>query len=220
MAKPKKDTEGSPRAAKASKAAKANLPAPERAETIRAFAALDLDPTGLRRVVRLSDRLRMSSGAPSAAWVPANKMHVTLAFAAELPVSAIDPLGHALAQLAEGKPAPPPCALRLDAFPSPAKASVVVAALIDPKGHLGKLAAKVEKLFAKYGVPPQEREYRPHVTLARVKMEYDARRWMRPEYAEVAGEVRAGALLLVKSILGPEGATYEILGRFAFESPV
>src|ERR1700677_4626467 len=110
-----------------------------KAGAIRAFVALDLDPTGLRRVVRLSDRLRMSSGAPSAAWVPANKMHVTLKFAAELPESALEPLGKALAPLAEGKAAPPPCGLRLDAFPSAAKASIVVAELVDAKGALAKL---------------------------------------------------------------------------------
>jgi len=184
--------------------------------TIRAFAALDLDGTGQRRMVRLSDRLRMSSGAPSANWVPAGKLHVTLKFAAELPASVVAALSKSLAPLAEGKPAPPACALRLDAFPSLAKASVVVATLLDEKGGLAKLAGKVDKLFAKYGVAPDTREYKPHVTLARVKLEYDARRWMRPEYAEVAGDVRAGALTLYQSTLGPEGSTYEVLARVAF----
>lgn len=186
--------------------------------SIRAFVALDLDPQGLRRMVRLSDRLRMSSGAPSAAWVPASKMHVTLKFAAELPESAVEPLGKAIAALAEGKPAPPACALKLDAFPSTAKASVVVAELVDAKGALAKLAAKVDKLFAKYGVPTETRDYRPHVTLARVKLEYDARRWLRPELTEVAGECRAGAITLYRSVLGAEGASYEVLARAAFEA--
>jgi 2'-5' RNA ligase len=187
--------------------------------TLRAFVALDLDPTGLRRVVRLSDRLRMSSGAPSAAWVPGNKMHVTLKFVAALPVEAVEPLGKALAALAEGKAAPPPCGLRLDAFPSAARASVVVAELVDDKKALAKLAAKVDKLVAKYGVAAETRDFRPHVTLARVKLEYDARRWMRPELTEVAGECRMAALTLYKSILKEEGASYEVLGRWAFDAP-
>lgn len=187
--------------------------------SVRAFAALDLDATGLRRVMRLSDRLRMSSGAPSAAWVLAPKMHVTLKFAAELPEAAVEPLGRSLAALAEGKPAPTPSALRLEAFPSPSKASVVVVELLDPKGSVGKLAAKVDKLFARHGIAVETRPYRPHVTLARVKMEYDARRWMRPEYAEVAGEIRAAALTLYRSTLGLEGASYEVLARFPFAAP-
>jgi 2'-5' RNA ligase len=191
--------------------------AKEKTVTLRAFVALDLDPQGLRRMVRLSDRLRMSSGAPSATWVPAAKMHVTLKFAAELPQSAVAPLAKALAALAEGKAAPPACALKLAAFPSAAKASVVVAELVDGKGALAKLAAKVDKLFVKYGVPPETRDYRPHVTLARVKLEYDARRWLRPELAEVSGECRAGAITLYRSVLGAEGASYEVLARAGFE---
>jgi 2'-5' RNA ligase len=143
-------------------------------------------------------------------------MHVTLKFAGELPESAVEPLSKALASLAEGKPGPPPCGLRLDAFPSAAKASVVVAELVDAKGALAKLAAKVDKLVARHGVPLETRAFRPHVTLARVKMEYDARRWMRPELTEVAGECRMGGMTLYRSVLKEEGASYEVLGRWGF----
>jgi len=192
--------------------------AKDKPAAIRAFVALDLDATGLRRMVRLSDRLRMSSGAPSATWVPAGKMHVTLKFAAELPESAIPALSKGLATLAEGKSAPAPCAVRLEAFPSAVKASIVVAELVDPKGALAKLAAKVDKLTSKHGVPLETRAYRPHVTLARVKLEYDARRWLRPELAEVTGECGMGAMTLYRSVLGDEGATYQVLGRWAYST--
>ncbi|HEY8086922.1 MAG TPA: 2'-5' RNA ligase family protein, partial [Polyangiaceae bacterium] len=86
-------------------------------ETIRAFVALDLDSMSLRRVVRVSDRLRMSSGAPSATWVPAGNLHVTLKFMGALAVDAVPSLGKAVAALVEGKPAPPPSVMRLAAFP-------------------------------------------------------------------------------------------------------
>ena len=43
--------------------------AAKKTATIRAFVALDLDPMSLRRVVRVADRLRMGSGAPSATVV-------------------------------------------------------------------------------------------------------------------------------------------------------
>ena len=57
------------------------------------------------------------------------------------------------------------------------------------------------------------------ILLARVKLEYDARRWMRPELTEVAGECRMGALTLYRSILKEEGASYEVLGRWTFDVP-
>jgi RNA 2',3'-cyclic 3'-phosphodiesterase len=190
--------------------------AAKKKEAIRAFAALDLDTTSLRRVVRLSDRLRMGSGAPSASWTPAAKMHVTLKFMGDLPLDAVVPLGQAIRALAEGLPAPAPCALRLAAFPSTEDARIVVAELEDPGGAMGKLAAKIEKLASKHGVPKDDRAFRPHVTLARLKLAYDARRWLHPGLADGAGACRAQALTLYRSDAGPEGSVYVPLARWEF----
>src|SRR5579859_35836 len=120
-------------------------------EALRAFVALDLDTISLRRVVRVAERLRIASGAPSASWTPPEMMHVTLQFVASLPVAAVDPVGRALAPLAEGTPAPPPSALRLDAFPSVADATVIVVELEDPAGAIAALAKEVEAILAAHG---------------------------------------------------------------------
>jgi len=177
-------------------------------ETIRAFVALDLDAMSVRRVARISDRLRMASGAPSATWTPSAKMHITLKFMAELPADAVAPFGKALGALVEGKKAPRVAVLRLEAFPSVEEASVVVLELKDPDRSLGKLAERVEKLANKHGVAREERPFRPHVTLARLKMQYDARRWLRTEIAEGAGECRAARLTLYRSAQDKDAWTY------------
>ncbi|HEY8088748.1 MAG TPA: 2'-5' RNA ligase family protein, partial [Polyangiaceae bacterium] len=83
-------------------------------------------------------------------------------------------------------------------------------------GAIAALAGKVEKLALKRGVEKEERPYRPHVTLARLKLGYDARRWLRPELAEGAGAIRASGLTLYRSELGGEVAKYIPLARFAF----
>jgi len=184
--------------------------------TLRAFVALDLDATSVRRVARVSDRMRMASGAPSASWTPATKFHVTLKFMGELPEDAVAPLAKALAPLVEGKPAPPPSTFALEAFPRAAGARILVAELADPGGAMAKLAERIDKLASKHGVPKEDRRFRPHVTLARLKLVYDARRWIRPELAEVAGEVRATHLTLYSSTAGAEGSVYAPLARFAF----
>src|SRR5580658_7649929 len=108
-------------------------------ETLRAFVALDLDAPSSRRIGRVSDRLRMGSGAPSATWTPAPKMHVTLKFLGDLAVEDVAPLEQALRPIAEGKPAPAPCSFRLDAFPSVQDARVIVAELLDEAEELVKL---------------------------------------------------------------------------------
>jgi 2'-5' RNA ligase len=183
---------------------------------IRAFVALDLDPTSRRRVARVADRLRMGSGAPSAMWALPAAMHVTLKFMGELAIDAVAPLGAALRFLVEGQAAPRAGALRLEAFPSLEEANVVVVELEDPSRALAKLAGRVDKLAQKHGVQPEQRSFRPHVTLARLKRPYDARRWLRPELADGAGECRAAGLTLFRSDLGAGKPTHVPLARFVF----
>jgi 2'-5' RNA ligase len=190
--------------------------AAKKTATIRAFVALDLDPMSLRRVVRVADRLRMSSGAPSATWVPGPKMHVTLRFMAALPEGSVAALAKALGTLTAGKKAPKPCALRLAAFPTIEDAEIVVVELDDVSHGVTKLAEKVDKLATKLGIAGDARPFRPHVTLARLKRAYDSRRWLRQELVQGAGECRAQSVTLYRSDLAEEGATYVPLARFEF----
>jgi 2'-5' RNA ligase len=177
-------------------------------ERIRAFVALDLDSTSVRRVVRVADRLRMESGAPSASWTPAARLHVTLKFMGALPVDAVVPIGQALVALAATTAPPSAGAARLEAFPSPEHASVVVLELEDPGGGIAQLAARFEALAREHGVERETRAFRPHVTLARLKRPYDARRWLRAALVEAAGECRAARLTLYRSETRPDGALY------------
>jgi 2'-5' RNA ligase len=190
--------------------------AAKKTATLRAFVALDLDPMSLRRVVRVADRLRMGSGAPSATWVPGPKMHVTLRFMAALPEAAVAGLAKSLGALCEGKPAPKPCALRLAAFPTIEDAEIVVVELDDVSGGVIKLAEKVDRLATKLAGAGDSRPFRPHVTLARLKRAYDSRRWLRAELVDGAGECRAQRVTLYRSDLAEEGATYTPLARFEF----
>jgi|HubBroStandDraft_6_1064221.scaffolds.fasta_scaffold632931_2 2'-5' RNA ligase len=189
------------------------------AETIRAFVALDLDVKSVRRVVRVADRLRMASGAPSATWTPQGNVHLTLKFMADLPAVAVAPFAKALALLVDAKKAPEPGTCRLQAFPSVEQANVIVIELADPRGDLSKLATKIDKLGSRHGVARESRAFVPHVTLARLKRPYDTTRWLKPELAEAAGEFTASHLTLYRSELGgdKEGrAVYVPLARFAY----
>jgi 2'-5' RNA ligase len=189
---------------------------PKEKTTIRAFVALDLDTMSVRRVARVADRLRMGSGAPSATWTPAAKMHVTLRFMGHLPIDAVAPLGQAVAALVAGKKAPVTGNFHVDAFPSVEDARIVVALLEDPRGDLAKLAGRVDKLATKHAGPAEERAFRPHVTLARLKRPYDARKWVRHDLAG-ADPCRVAGMTLYRSELGPNGSTYVPLARLTFE---
>jgi 2'-5' RNA ligase len=185
--------------------------------TVRAFVALDLDATSLRRVARVADRLRMGSGAPSATWTPPAQMHVTLKFMAELPVDMIDPFGQSLRRMLEHAAAPAACPFKLDSFPAAERARVIIAELLDRSGALAAFADRIDAIAQSHGIAREERPYRPHVTLATLKRPYDTRRWLRPELADGVDDCRAAGVTLFRSDLDPAGATYVPLARFTFE---
>ena len=187
----------------------------DQGETIRAFVALDLDAASVRRIGRLSDRLRMGSGAPSASWTPVANFHVTLKFLGDVHTDAAVSLGTVLAPLAAATRAPAPSAVRLDAFPSAQEARVVVVELLDETKDVANLAAKVEELASKLDVPKEDRPYRPHVTLAHTKRPYDARRWLRPELAEGTEACQTTHLTLYRSRSQAGGTVYVPIARFA-----
>ena len=189
-------------------------------ETIRAFLALELDSASLRRVARVADRLRMASGAPSATWVPPARMHITLKFMEALPTAIVEPLSDAIRLLMEGRSAPEAIAFRLDAFPKIEQAHVIVLELLDASGKLSDLAQQVDRAAQDYGLVHEQRAFRPHVTVARLKRRYDARRWLRSELAEMAGECSVIALTLFQSKLDQSGPTHTPLARFAFANIV
>ena len=190
-----------------------------KADSLRAFVALDLDAVSVRRVARVADRLRMGSGAPSASWTPAAKIHVTVKFLGDVARGAVDPLSVAIGRLATDKKAPRPGTFHLDAFPSVDAARIVVALLEDPHGDLAKLAGRLDKLAVKFGVAPEKKDFRPHVTLARLKMPFDVRRWLRPELAPGTDACAAARLTLFESRLDDQGSTYTALATFAYAPP-
>jgi 2'-5' RNA ligase len=141
-------------------------------------------------------------------------MHVTLKFVGDLAVDVVAALGEELASLAARQRGPQACPLRLDAFPAIENARIVILELEDSRGELGRLAAGVDELFSSHGIPREGRPFRPHVTLARLKRPFDARRWIRPDLAASAGDCVVAGLALFRSDLAPQGSVYTPLARF------
>jgi 2'-5' RNA ligase len=157
----------------------------------------------------------MGSGAPSASWTPPAKMHLTLKFLGDISRQTVAPLARALEDLTKGK-APGPAPFRLGALPSVEEARVVVAVLDDREGVIGSLAAGVEQACTKFGVAPSERDFLPHVTIARLKVSYDVRRWLRPDLAPGTDACSFVSLTLFESKLSDAGPTYLPLARFEY----
>jgi 2'-5' RNA ligase len=135
---------------------------------IRAFFAIEIGPDARRVAAAVAQRLRGDPGGEDVRWVRPEALHVTLCFLGEIDPAAAAPLARRASQelAALG-----PFALRLgraELFPSPRRPRVVALGL-EPAAPLQELAAAVERSCAAEGFTAEERPFRAHLTLGRIK---------------------------------------------------
>jgi 2'-5' RNA ligase len=174
--------------------------------TLRLFVALELPGPALDALMRFRD-----VAADPAVWrpVPAESLHLTLAFLGRRPATDV-PAVETVLRAAAG-PAPR-LALAGALLLPPRRARVLCAALTDLGGTLAELQARVSDGLAAAGLyTPEKRAYRAHATVARLRPRARPPRAIDtdPEPLEFTGE----ALTLFESRLHPHGARYEPLVR-------
>lgn len=177
---------------------------------MRAFTALPL-PAPLREEIDgfLSP---FREAGPRVRWVAPGQLHVTLNFLGEVEEGRAPELERALAEAVGSRP---PLELRLEeigGFPELSRAHVLWLA-VRPVAPVTALYRAVQEAFASLGLPREEREYHPHVTLGRVRRGNRA----PPRLVELCGERRldepfsVGRVELVRSRLTSDGPSYTTL---------
>lgn len=173
----------------------------------RVFVALELPET-------IRDRLALlGGGVPGARWVDRENLHLTLRFIGEVDNGCLHDIDEALATIAA-----PAFEVALDGvgqFGTGARSRILWAG-VERNQALGHLHAKIESALVRCGLPPEERRYSPHVTLARLK---EAPRDRVGRFIADRGLFRAGpfpvdGFTLFQSLLGRSGATYVPLARY------
>lgn len=154
--------------------------------TTRTFVAADLDEAFLDAAAAIA--------VPVGRRVKRETMHCTLRFFGEVDDARLAEL----VTLVEAVPKAPIAvkATRIDAFRTPRKAHVVVLPLEDD----GSLA-RLHELLGK-----EDRPYRPHLTLARLKVPEDVRRFVEETPVHIEG--RVVGVRLYESVLGKNGPRY------------
>jgi RNA 2',3'-cyclic 3'-phosphodiesterase len=141
-------------------------------------------------------------------WTTEAQWHVTLRFAGSVDESAAAALRDALGAVAS---ASSPVAVRAGPRPLPLGAGIWVL----PVDGLQGLAGAVGEATATIGQPPPARRFRGHLTLARTRHP-QALRELSVGDADVVDESwEVPEITLVHSTLRPDGARYEVVGRWA-----
>ena len=175
---------------------------------MRLFVAVAPPPELLDRVAREVERKR--SALPRARWVRREHLHLTLAFLGEVDAARIDALASALsARVGERRRVQARLA-GAGAFPAWGPARVVWAGF-EPEAELVELAAAVRRAVGEAGLECDEKPFRAHLTLARCPERWppETRAALPDLLAEVGrSEFEVDRVVLIESVLGPDGPTY------------
>ena len=180
---------------------------------MRLFVAVNVSPQVAAAFTAVSEELRTRAAtlAPRAriTWVPAERAHVTVRFIGHVDDAAAGTISAALA---------PPLALQpfevtvsgVGAFPPGGSPRVIWAGLTSGVEPLMDVEREVSARLETCGIAREDRPYRPHLTLARVKEAGGLR--SRALFEGLPdrdfGTTRVEAITLFESRLSPTGPTY------------
>jgi RNA 2',3'-cyclic 3'-phosphodiesterase len=196
---------------------------------VRLFVALQIPQAVRDGLVTLTNDLR--NICPHARWVRLQDAHVTLKFIGEVGPEQAAAVRDALNAVTDKVPVLMPTSLR-DKVPDIAPFEMVFAGLgffpdaqrprvfwagIDGGAALGRLAAGIEDALAAFGIPREEREFRPHLTLARLDAPAEVaglRATVVGRDAVEFGRAKVDEFSLYQSVLKSAGAEYTRLATY------
>jgi 2'-5' RNA ligase len=183
---------------------------------MRLFVAVNLDPAVRAAIARALDAFAVAR--PPWRWSSPDAWHLTLKFLGETPEADVPAIARAL-EAACAPHAPFRLALgALGAFPGLRRPRVIFYEVSEGDAALARLALDVEDaLEAALGLPREERPFRAHATVARVKAPIggDVARALEamPPLSGAAQTVSEAALM--QSLLSPQSARYQCVKAFA-----
>jgi RNA 2',3'-cyclic 3'-phosphodiesterase len=136
-------------------------------EEIRAFIAIELPDDirdGLGRLIA-----RLKSNQPSVKWVDPAAIHLTLNFLGDVAPNRITEITEAITDAVHVIPPFSIGILGLGAFPDLSRVRVVWVGIEGEMDKLLQLQKRLETNLDILGFPPEERNFTPHLTLARVR---------------------------------------------------
>ncbi len=176
---------------------------------MRLFVALPV-PAPVR--ADLAGALAAHHDATPVRWSRSETWHVTLAFLGEVDPATVAPLSTRLARAAARYA---PMTLRLQgsgAFPRPAAATTLWVGLDAPRPELPRLAASTVAAARRVGIEVDDRPYRPHLTVGRLRTRTDVRDLVAALQPYAGPSWTATELHLVRSHLGAR-PRYEVLAH-------
>ncbi|HVF66320.1 MAG TPA: RNA 2',3'-cyclic phosphodiesterase [Pyrinomonadaceae bacterium] len=187
----------------------------ETQKPLRVFCAVELPDELRTRVAERLRRLRAEFPDVRASWEKPEKLHVTLKFLGDVEPARVEDLSGAAARAAA---CIEPFELTIDTpgtFPPHGQPRVLWLAIVDASGRLALMQRALESECAAAGFPRESRDFKPHLTLARVRSPQGARELAAAhrETPFAPQRFKVSELVVMRSELGPGGSRYTPLSR-------
>ena len=177
---------------------------------IRLFLAFELPPV-IKRII--SEVSRAGKEFPlDLAWVKSDNIHLTMVFMGNIPEGKIQSIGETAKKVCTRFEPFDVSPGGLGFFGSRRHPRVLWMGLNSDVRRMGRFREALQKNLKPFGIKPERRSFKPHLTLGRFKK--GARPWphldnMISEYANLRGRACSlENLVLFKSDLTPGGAVY------------
>jgi len=186
---------------------------------IRAFLAIEPTENVLQEISRLQEKLKREiSGRLS--WTRPQGQHLTLKFFGDISKEDIINISAAVQKRVVVDQELNLKIEKLGVFPDARRPRVLWCAVTGDVERLINLQKKLDSDFAAIGFPAEDRSFKAHLTLARIKDPRDLAGMseaLKKYDSFKAGEFVADKLFLFQSNLSPQGAVYTKLAEFVLE---
>jgi 2'-5' RNA ligase len=167
---------------------------------------------------RLEDhvrRLRKEVPDVAASWSRVENIHLTLKFFGNVEVKRIEMISEAAERAVKEFSTFQIAVGGTGVFPRASRPQVFWVGVVDQTGRLSALQEKFEKECAAEGFPKEDRAYKPHLTIARLRKP-DGGRQLAEAHLQMKFEpveINVRELVIFRSELSPKGSKYTPLSR-------
>lgn len=181
---------------------------------MRLFIAIEI-PEEIKRLM-MDAQKKMKDSCVTAGWTRPEGIHLTLKFLGEVAAAKIPELMSAMAGAVQGTAGFHLEITGAGAFPSPRNARVAWIGVRGATDKLAGLQASLDEAVTALGFERDDRSFKPHLTLGRIKQIRSRDAWLKTfdemkRYRFPALNVQSVSLM--KSDLKPSGAEYTEIGR-------
>lgn len=181
----------------------------------RIFCAVELPDEIRDRLHDHAKRVREAVPEAGASWSRPENVHLTLKFFGNVPTEKLPLISDAASRAAKNHPPFQIAIGGTGVFPKPSRAQVLWIGVDDPSGRLSALQMRLEEEFAAEGFPKEDRAYRPHLTIARLRKPEGSRRLAEThlQTSFKKTQITVSEFVVFRSELSSKGSRYTAISR-------